>query len=330
MKNFKSVCVVVLAIILISVGCSINRSEEKFSEQFISHLRQEFDLGRERSPEKQYYSIETKLVHYALDGKRSSVGTLFLHLETIPGSISGKNENEYVCRKFTVQRGTDSSTSIPDLEGWSYSYRFGLDDQGQVFGIDHNRFENLKNSDGQPFPPDTSYFVYNTFIDFHGFCDVFANRIEEGKGIQDLIALGDKIVHAAAFTEPPVNLGSNVAEGSTFQNGEVTLELKGLSLVHDRPSYVVEFDSGESSFNMIMQPMPNLQVETTGSSHYKGDLYIDMESHWVRKVVMWELVVSETSLPVAPHKVNSVIERTTIIQNLNQTEFLEGLEKIVN
>jgi len=113
-----------------------------------------------------------------------------------------------------------------------------------------------------------------------------------------LRTIGNKIIHAAAFTDPPVNLGSNVAEGSTFQNGEVTLELKGLSLVDNRLSCVVEFDSGESSFNMTMQPMPNLQIETAGGSHYKGDLYIDMESNWVRKVVMWELVVSETTLPM--------------------------------
>lgn len=325
MMNFKSIATAVLVILLIWVGCSENRPDEGFSGQFISNLRQEFDLGGERSPEKQYYSIETKLVHYSLDGKRSRVDTFKLYLETIPGSLSGKNEDEYLCRKFTVQRGTDSPASIPALEGWSYKYQFGLDEQGRVFGIDHDRFENLKNGEGQPFPPDTSYFIYNTFIDFHGFCDVFANRIEGGKGIQDLRIIGDKIIHAAAFTEPPVNLGSKVAEGSTFQNGEITLELKGLSLVDNRPSYVIEFDSGESSFNMTMQPMPNLQIETVGGSHYKGDLYIDMESNWVRKVVMWELVVSETTLPMPPHKINSVIERSTIIRNMSQTEFLEEL-----
>ena len=319
----------IILIILAITECSENRPDDKFSGQFASNLRQEFDLSRERSPEKQYYSIETMLVHYALDGKRSRVDTFNLHLETIPGSLSGKNGDEFICRKFTVQRGTDSPVSIPSLEGWSYIYEFGLDEQGRVFGIDHDRFENLKNGEGQPFPPDTSYFIYNTFIDFHAFCDVFAKRIEGGKGIQDLRTIGDKIVHAAAFTEPPVNLGSNVAEGSTFQNGEITLEFKGLSLVDNRPCSVIEFDSGESSFNMIMQPTPSMQIETTGSSHYKGDLYIDMESYWVQKVVMGELVVSETSLPMPPHKVNGVIERATTIRNIDRAEFLKGLEKPV-
>ena len=57
---------------------------------------------------------------------------------------------------------------------------------------------------------DKAYYVYNAFIDFHGFCNVFAEPTTGGKGIQDLKSIGDKIVHAAAFTEPPVNLGSGI------------------------------------------------------------------------------------------------------------------------
>ena len=327
MKNFKSIPAVVLLFILIGTGCNAQRSGEEFSGPLSANLNQEFELGKERSPEKQYFVIETRIFYYALDGKRTREDVLTLHLEATPGRLSGKNGDEYVCRKFTVKRGTDALVSIPDLEGWTYLYMFGLDEQGQVFGIDHGRFENLKNDKGQAFPPDLSYFIYNTFIDFHGFCDAFANAIEGGKGIQDLKKIGDKIVHAAAFSEPPVNLGSNVAEGSTFKNGEVTLEFKGLSLVDNRPTFEVAFDSGESSFHMIMQPMPDMSIETTGSSHYKGDLYIDMESYWVRKVVMWEMVVSETTLPMPPHKINGVVERESTIRNLSGADFIEAVEK---
>lgn len=328
MTNFKSISAVLLVIILIGTSCNAQRSGNEITGPLAANLNQDFELGKERSPEKQYYAIETKIIHYALDGRRTSEDILTLHLEATPGKLSGKNGDEYICRKFTVQKGNDPAVSIPDLEGWSYVYRFGLDEQGRVFGIDHSRFENLKDDKGQPFPPDVSYFIYNTFIDFHGFCDAFANKIEGGKGIQDLKKIGDKIVHAAAFSEPPVNLGSNVAEGSTFKNGEVTLELKGLSLVDNRPAYVVEFDSGESSFHMIMQPMPDLSIETTGSSHYKGNLYIDMESYWVRKVAMWEMVVSETTMPMAPHKVNGVVERETTIRNLEPAQFHEGIGEV--
>jgi len=316
----KSLYTAVFLIILISVGCSGNISDEKPSGKIVSILQQGFDHAGERSPETQNYSIETKLVHFALDGKRSRVDTFKLLLEIIPAGLSGKNGDEIICRNFTVQKGTESPASIPALEGWSYIFKKGFDEQGRVFGIDHDRFENLKTGEGRSLPPDTAYFVYNTFIDFHSFCNVFAERTEEGKGIQDLKTIGKKIIHASAFTEPPVNLGSNIAEGSTFKNGEVTLEFKGLSLVDNRPCSVIEFDSGESSFNMIMKPMPTMLVKTSGGSHYKGDLYIDLESNWVQKVVMGELVVSETTLPMPPHKVNSVIERTTIILSISQTE----------
>ncbi len=321
MMKCKSFFVALFLVNLAAAGCAVDNPGGKSSAEIAPLLQQEFDLAGERSPEKMHYIIETKLIHYALDGTRTRVDTLKLYLETIPEGSPDKGGNEYVCRKFTVQRGTESPVSIPSLEGWSYTYEFGLDEQGRVFGIDHGKFENLKDGEGKPLPADTSYFVYNTFIDFHGFCNVFAQRVEGGKGIQDLKLIGDRIIHAASFTEPPVNLGSNVAEGSTFKNGEVTLEFKGLSLVDERPCSVVTFDSGESSFHMIMEPMPKIRVETSGSSHYKGDLFIDMESYWVRKVVMGELVVSETTMPMAPHKVNSVIERTTIIRAVDATEF---------
>ena len=163
--------------------------------------------------------------------------------------------------------------------------------------------------------------LYNTFIDFHGFCNAFAERIEGGNGIQDLRTIGDKIIHSASYTEPPVNLGSNVAEGSTFKNGEVTLEFKGISLVDSRRCGVVAFDSGESSFKMIMKPMPEVEIRTVGSSHYKGDLFIDLESYWVRKVVMDEIVISETNLPMPPHKINAVTERTSVIKNVSAEAF---------
>lgn len=310
--------------ILITLGCSKNLLDEGSSEEVTSYLQQEFKFAGERSPEKRYYLLETKLVKYALDGKRTGVDTYRLELEYAPASLSGKDEDEYICRRFTVQKGTESSASIPALAGWSYVFVSGYDEEGRVFGIDHDRFENLETEGGKALPPDMSYFVYNTFIDFHGFCNAFAERIDGGKGIQDLKKIGDKILHAASFTEPPVSLGSNVAEGSTFKNGEVTLEFKGMSLVDDILCSVVAFDSGESSFNMIVQPMPEIEIKTVGSSHYKGDLYIDMKSNWVQKVVMDEIVVSETILPMPPHKINSVIERMSTIRSVNESDFSQN------
>ena len=74
---------------------------------------------------------------------------------------------------------------------------------------------------------------------------------------------------------------------------------------------------------MIMQPTPQMEINTIGSSHYKGDLYIDLQSNWTREVKMDEIVVSETVLPMPPHKVNGIVERTTTIRNISQEEFLK-------
>jgi hypothetical protein len=320
----KYVYGIVFLLILITIGCSKNKLDEGSSEEATSYLQQEFDLAGERTLENRYYLMETKVVKYALDGKRTGVDTLRLELEYAPASLSGNDEDQYICRQFTVQQGTEPSVSIPALAGWSYVFVSGYDEEGRVFGIDHDRFENLETAEGKALPPDMAYFVYNTFIDFHGFCNVFAERADGGKGIQDLRKIGDKIIHAASFSEPPVSLGSNVAEGSTFKNGEVTLEFKGMSLVDNILCSVVAFDSGESSFNMIMKPMPKMEIKTVGSSHYKGDLYIDMKSNWVQKVVMDEMVVSETIMPMPPHKINSVIERTSTIRSVTGSDFFQN------
>lgn len=323
MKNCK-IYSAVFIMILTAMTCSKNILDEGSSKGITSYLQQEFELAGDRSPEKRYYLMETMLMRYALDGTRTGTDTLGLKLEYVPARISGKDQDEYICREFTVQQGTGSPASIPALTGWSYVFVEGYDEEGRVFGINHDRFENLETSEGIALSPDIAYFVYNTFIDFHGFCDALAERTDEGKGIQDLKKIGDKIVHAASFTEPPVNLGSNVAEGSTFKNGEVTLEFKGISLVDDILCSVVAFDSGESSFTMIMQPTPEMEIKTVGSSHYKGDLFIDMDSNWVQKVVMDEIVVSETILPVSPHKINAVIERMSTIRSVDESVFSQN------
>jgi len=158
--------------------------------------------------------------------------------------------------------------------------------------------------------------VYNAFIDFHAFCNTFAEPTAGGKGIQNLKSIGDKIVHAAAFTEPPVNLGGNIAKGSTFKNGEVTLELKGLSIVDGAACAIVTYDSGQSSFQMLMNPMPNMEVRAVGASHYRGDIHIDLATRWPRKVTMDEWVVAESTVPMLSNKISAVIERNTIIRNI--------------
>lgn len=287
-------------------------------------LRQTFDLSGECSAEVQFFEMESRLIAYALDGKRVGNDVFRLRLKCVPARLSGKQADEYTCAEFTVQFADAPEVALPALQNWTYLFGqtpAGIDEKGQVFGIDHGKFQGLVDANGEAIPPDKGYHVYNAFIDFHAFCNVFARPVPAGgKGIQHLKRIGDKIVHAAAFTEPPVGLGSDVANGSVFKNGKVTLELKGLSRVDGAACALVAYDSGESSFRMIAKPTPEMEIRSVGSSHYLGDLYVDLASRWVRKATMYELVVTETTLPMVPHKVNAVIEREILIRNVTRDE----------
>lgn len=282
-------------------------------------LRQEFDLSGPRAVEPRHYRMETRLLHYAEDGTRVRRDTYGLHLTARPTEGAGV---QYICRKLTAQIAEGPEVEIPALAGWSYVFRDEserIDPQGQVLGIPHDKFEGLVDSSGAPLPPEVAYTVYNSFIDFHGFCNVFARPVQGASGIQDLTTIGQKIVHAAAHTEPPVNLGSNIAEGSFFRNGEVTLEFKGLSAVGGAPCALVGYDSGESSFTMIMEPAPDTQLRAVGASHYYGDLYVELDSKWVRKATMGELVVSKMTM--GDQKLaNAVIERSLTIETVPEDE----------
>ena len=172
-----------------------------------------------------------------------------------------------------------------------------------MFGIDRAKFDGIADSAGKALPPDKAFHVYNAFIDFHSFCNVFAERTGAGRGIQDLKNVGDKIVHASAFSEP------SVGPGSFFKNGEITLEFKGLSRINGKSCALIGYDSGESSFKMMT---------TTCSSHYFGDIYKDPASGWVQKATMTEIIVSETTLPAPHNKVNAVIERLIEIRNVKE------------
>jgi len=312
MKTHRMATTLALAIICNPI--SLTAGEPKRIDDSI--LRQTFDFAAPRSRDVQSFEMETRVITYGPDGKRVNTDVLRLWLTCTPG----KDADQYTCRKFTVQFGNAPAVAVPAMANWTYPFKntaTGTDEKGQVFGIDHAKFEKLVDANGQPLPADKAYYVYNAFIDFHGFCNTFAEPTTEGKGIQDLKSIGQKIIHAAAFTEPPVNLGSNIAKGSTFKNGEVTLEFKGLSMVDDAACAIVAFDSGQSSFQMIINPVPNMEVRAVGASHYKGDLYIDLATRWVRKVTMDELVVAESTVPTLPNKVNAVIERNTVIRNIS-------------
>ncbi len=284
-------------------------------------LEREFNLAASRTPDTKYYVMETVAEHHAEDGTRTGSDVYKLWLKCEP--TDDPDIARYTVGRLEVATVDGLDATIPALEGWSYEFgpaQRTLDEEGQVFSIPHSRFVGLTDSNGAPLQPQVAYAVYNTFIDFHALCNEFALPTAEGGGIQDLKRVGDKIVHAAAFSEPPVNLGAAIKEGSYFKNGEVTLEFKGLGVVDGSPCALVTYDSGKSAFKMLLEPMPGMQVEAMGSSHYHGDLYIGLESGWVEKADMLEMVVAKVTIPGQPG-MHDVIERTLSIRDVGKEAF---------
>ena len=303
--------------------------EEKMRKMqgLVQDLRGSFDLSIDRKLETQYFHMQTQFVHIGFDGKRTGIETYLLRLRCIPAALSGKNLDEYICREFGLQLNTGGIVTIPALKLWSYRFdrMSGINGKGPVFGIPHDRFEGMTDSLGNKLSPDISYAIYNNFIDFHSINDIFARPMKFGKGIQELKSLGDRIVHAAAFTEAPVNLGSLIRSGSFFRNGEITLELKGISVIDGMPCALIGYDSGESTLKILMAPTKDQEVVTEGGSEYKGDIYIDLETGWVRKVTLDEFVVTETKVTNEPNKINAYTVRHLLLRLISQQEFEKGL-----
>ncbi|MFB3107691.1 MAG: hypothetical protein ACE1ZA_22575 [Pseudomonadales bacterium] len=285
------------------------------SETLGSVLRQEFHLGGVRSAGTRYFDMTTTLVKYRADGKRSAAETYRLKLRCVSKGEDARVDDRYTCKQFLYVHPDGKEVEIPALKGWTYSSSSAND---YVLGIDHARFQNLADQDGNPLGSEESYYIYNTFIDFHTFCDVFATPPATGQGIQNLTRVGQRITHVASNSAPATSLGSHFKTGSYFKNGKITLEFMGLSVIDDRPCAVVGFDSGNGSFQMLMEPSPGLAVKTTGSSHYFGDIHVDLGSKWARRVHMRELVIAQTNVPrpgnTTPTTINSVVERDVVIR----------------
>ncbi|MCR4395909.1 MAG: hypothetical protein NUW07_04135 [Candidatus Saccharicenans sp.] len=267
-----------------------------------------------------------KLVQLGFDGKRKADETFNLKLKRIPARLLGQEGDLCTVGEFTVKSGDQPPALVRELSGWSYVFREitgAKDEKRQVFGIPHDRFRDLTFNDGQKISGITGYQIYNSFIDFHSFCDVFARPTLGGAGIQDLKKIGQSIRHAAAFTEPPVNLGQALKEGSVFRNGEVRLIFKGLGLVNGVACAIIGYDSGESTLKVIMPGGPGGDIITEGGSEYIGDIYINLNTRWVERVTMDEFVVTETSLPpgMGGQKIQGYTVRHLTIQKISPEEF---------
>jgi hypothetical protein len=270
---------------------------------------QSYNLVVPQSRDTQYYEMSSTLLKHALDGKVIATDVYRLWIRCVPAKTEGQPDS-YTCLRFTVQSNDGPARQVPALANWTYRYTrgTGLDERGQVFGIDHAQFEKLKDDKDIPLILEQNYHVYNAFIDFHAL-GMFLEKTVGDSGIQDLRRIGQRIVHASAFSQPPVNLGATVMEGSYFQNGLVTLEFKGIGTDAGRPCAIIGYDSGESSFFMRMAPMPNMQVDTRGKSHYWGDIWKDLGSGWMRRADLREIVISETTIAGQKTTIPAVVER---------------------
>jgi len=247
-------------------------------------LREEYELAGARSEEPRYYVMEIDRTDRTVAGCVTERGGTRLMLEYLPGS------GEWVCRRFEVFRGDGAAMEIASVAGLRYTYTPGFDEAGQVFGIDHSRFDGLTDVHGHPLTITEHYWVYNTFIDFHGFTDYFVSAAGGGGGIQDLTRVGDRVVHEASGTRAPVDLNDTIGAGSTFVNGEIVLSFDGIGLVNDRACALVGIDSGDCSLEMSLEPMPGVSVDVVGYSRYRGVCSVDIETRWLERFAGSEVV----------------------------------------
>jgi len=317
------------ATVFTSTNAASENEEVGIQSTTESTLPSTYNLAAERSMESRYYCMETKVVYLGEDGTRTIPVTVRLLLMCVPAGQVPQDGYRYTCAKLVIQKENEREVHVPALDGWSYLFKRtedgGFNQGGLVLGIDHGKFQGLKDDQGNALPPEGAYGMYNMFIDFHAFCNQFAQRTMTKKGIQDLKSIGQKIVHESAFSEPTMRLSGSISEGSFFKNGEVTLEFKGVSTVDGVACAIVGFDSGDSSFNFLINPTPDMEIKTVGAAHYWGDLHIELDSRWVRKVEMGELTVSKVTLG-DQQDIKSVMERRTIIRALDKDEF----EKLVD
>jgi hypothetical protein len=293
----------------------------------LPRLRQDlsgpFTFSADREASTQYYHMQTQFIHIGFDGRRTGVETYLLRLRCTPATLAGKNLDEYECREFGLRLNSDPIVTLPALRQFSYQFDplSGVLNKGPFFGIPQERFAGLRDSVGKELAPDICYATYNNFVDYHALADVFPRPMKYVKGIEQLHAIGDRVVLPGAFAEAPVSLSGLVRPGSTFRNGELTLELKGVSLVDDRPCALVNYDSGESTLRMAFIHGASEDVSMEGGSEYTGDIYVDLASGWVRKVTLDEFVVTQTSTESRPGKVPGYTVRHILLRSISRSDF---------
>jgi len=284
-------------------------------------LEQEFNLEGNRSKKPQFYITQFEVAYHSSNGKQKWVDKFELYLTLNPSSSSVGDVDKFTCTKFSVQLKGGTKVTIPSLAGWSYNFNLksldkeGLDAKGLMFGIPHTKFEDLIDSKGQKLSIEAQYQVYSAFIYFHSYCNQLAEQ-----SAQNLKKIGDQSVKDLTGLESPVNLGTKFLEGSKFLHGIETLEFKGLGVIDDKECAIIGFNERGGGYVMYIRPMPILKVKTVGGTRYSGDIYIDLESLWVKKVNVSIIDMTKTTMYGIPVEISIPITTLTI-RSVDQKEF---------
>jgi len=274
-------------------------------------LLREYDLIGERSEETYYYIVQSELATHSSKGVLKRTDVFREHLKVEPGDRSAGEADRFTCTKFSVKRGDAPEVSIPSLKGFSYDVNKdlldtnGIDEKGELYSVPEETFENLEDDTGVKLPFEVGYQVYSAFYYYHSYTD-FAEPTSQGIGIQELKRIGDRVIVEGSFADTP--LPGKLAKDSAFwKNGEISLAFIGLSTVDGKSCAILGLDSGVCQWSMPMTYMPIMKLKTVGVSNYQADIYLDLESKWVRKLemvlfektttTMWGIPV-EKSIPV--------------------------------
>ena len=291
-------------------------------------LKQEYDLVGERSMEPHYYIVQSELATHSSKGVLKSTDVYREHLKVEPGNRSAGDADRLTCKKFSLKRGDVPEVTIPSLEGFSYNVNKdlldanGIDENGELYSVPEETFEGLEDDSGAQLPFEVGYQVYSAFYYYHSYTD-YAEPTSQGVGIQDLKRIGDRVIVEGAFAESPLP-GKLAKDSSFWKNGEITLAFNGLSIVDGRPCAILGLDSGVCHWSMPMTYMPVMRLKTVGVSNYQADIYLDLESKWVRKLDMVLFETTTTTMWGIPVE-KSIPVTKLAIRAMDKAEFDESL-----
>jgi hypothetical protein len=290
-------------------------------------LMREYDLIGERSKETHYYIVQSELATHSSKGVLKSTDIYRKQLKVEPGNRSIGEADRFMCKKFSVKRGDAPEVTIPSLKGFSYDVNKdlldanGIDENGELYSVPEETFEGLKDDSGAQLPFEVGYQVYSAFYYYHSYTG-YAEPTSQGVGIQDLKRIGERVIVEGSFAESP--LPGRLAKDSSFwKNGEITLAFNGLSIVDGKPCAVLGLDSGVCHWSMPKTYMPIMNLKTVGVSNYQADIYLDLESKWVRKLDMVLFEITTTTMWGIPVE-KSIPVTKLAIRAMNKAEFDQG------